>query len=107
MPVKKALTAKAKVLNFGKLGFRKSTKLVTLKGWTWARVGQKIEELELTNLLKIKKSVDKEAVKNSGRTKAEMREFGVEITTDEEFFYEVDEAKIAEMPGMNVVRKTA
>ncbi len=97
---------KSRKLNFGLIGFRKTTKLVTVKGWTWNRVVGKLEELKLFVFLKIHKSVDKEAVKNSGRTEQELKTWGVQIETEDEFFYEVDEAQIAEMPNMKIISKT-
>ena len=96
---------KSMMLNFGKIGFRKSTKLTLLKGWKWDRVVAKLEELGLNEFLNIKKSVDKETVKNSGRTLAELKTWGVEVESTEEFYYDIDEAKIAQMPQMKVVSK--
>lgn len=91
---------KSRDLNFGVVGFRMASKLITLKGWNWKRVADKLSALKLRQYLIEKVSVDKEAIKKANIKEARLKAFGLAIEEKESFYYEPDETKIADVPSM-------
>jgi phage host-nuclease inhibitor protein Gam len=96
---------KSRELNFGTVGWRESSKVAFLKGWTQKKVVRKLQALRLEKFL-IKKdpTVDKEAIKKAGLPAVKLKSYGVEIVTKDTFFYEPDETKIADVPSMEIHR---
>jgi hypothetical protein len=91
--------AKSKRLHFGIAGLRKSPpKLKRLKGFTWAKVIDKIRELRFdwAAFVEVKYSLKKDALKRSTLTAEELVELGCKISQDEEFFVETLPEMIAE-----------
>jgi len=86
---------KTKVFNFGKLGFRKTpAALKTLARWTWAKVLMKLEEIGRSDFIRVKKSVDKDAIRTAGLNEDELRMLGLVLESKEEFWYECDHHKL-------------
>lgn len=83
---------KTRALTFGSVGFRLSTKVLI------KRVGdtlQALKDLNLTDCIRIKEEIDKEALKNlDGNTLAEV---GAAFRTENAFGYEIDRAKLPEV----------
>ena len=87
--------AKSKKLNFGAIGLRTCPpKLKLAAKMTWAKVVEKIQALKLTKYLRFPDpEVDKEKLKQEANFET-MKEIGVRICNDDEFWYEVDREKI-------------
>lgn len=88
------LTGKEKVLTFGKVFFRltgKSLKLV--KGNTWDKVVDVLKQLELTKYIDFKPQVKKNELKKADLTDYQLSRLGLQITQQEEFYYETNNAK--------------
>lgn len=83
-------------LTFGVVGFRASTKLKTLSKWTWERVLCALKDAKMTDCVRIKEEVDKEALK--GLAPEKLAEIGVKAAQEDVFFYELDDQRIA-TPG--------
>ncbi|HYW03578.1 MAG TPA: host-nuclease inhibitor Gam family protein [Gammaproteobacteria bacterium] len=81
-------------LHFGTLGFRRSTQLKTATKWTWAAVLDRLKELGLTQAVRVKESVDKEAL--ATLPDAQLEQVGVVRRPTDSFWYEVDEHAIEE-----------
>jgi len=90
-------TAKSRKLNFGWLGFRLSPpRLKPIAKMTWAKVAEKLKELGLKKYLRFPDpEPDKEKIKAEADFET-MKEIGVRICSEENFYYEVDREKIAE-----------
>jgi len=63
---------KTRTLVFGEIGFRKSTKLKTLTKWTWEKVLGAIKDFGFLDAVRIKESVDKDALKQWPDDRLEM-----------------------------------
>lgn len=87
-------TQKSKALNFGIVGFRISTVLTTLARWTWKKVLEKLQDAGKVEFIRIKKSVDKEAIRQAGLNNEELRMYGMKLEQKESFWYEVNYEKI-------------
>lgn len=99
---------KTKVLTFGKCGFRKSSKLATLKGWTWKTVLAKLLDLKRLEFVRIRKDVNKEAIKSSNLELSVLNSFGCTIKEDEIYWFEPDREAIANAERkMNLVRRAS
>jgi phage host-nuclease inhibitor protein Gam len=90
-------------LAFGCAGMRKGNpKLSCLKGWKWDRVLDAIKRRfarnadRLEQFITTKQSVNKDGVKASRLTDAELAEIGVKIRQDDEFYFEVFPDKAAD-----------
>jgi phage host-nuclease inhibitor protein Gam len=97
---------RSKILNFATVGFRKSTKLVTLPKWTWAKVLAKLKEMRYKKFIKTKESVDKDAIKGSGIDEDQMAVFGCVIKEDDNFWYEIKKEAVQNIPKMEVATGT-
>jgi phage host-nuclease inhibitor protein Gam len=87
---------KTKVLNYGLVSFRlTSPKLTTLKGFTWETALKLLKKLNMTNFIRVKEEIDKEAIKTqlSDDPKG-LASVGLVITQSESFYYEVFEKEI-------------
>ena len=82
-------------LAFGKIIFRKRTALKTLKGITWDKVKELLQEKELTKFLRIKCEVNKDALRDSKMTEEQLADLGVKKVPSRPFGYELDNDKIA------------
>lgn len=92
---KDALFGKARSLelDYGRLGYRKSTTLKTLPKVTWKAVLEALKRRKDKDGLRVKEEVDKEALREweDGR----LAKLGVERVTEDHFFYEVKEEVLA------------
>jgi len=83
--------AKTRVLTFGSVGFRLSTKVMIKRV---ADTLQALKDLNLRSCIRIKEELDKEAMKNlSTETLAEV---GASLKTENAFGYEIDLEKLKE-----------
>ena len=80
-------------LNFGILGFRRSTSLRLLAKHTWAQVLKRIQDLGFTEGVRTKLEVDREALR--GWPGERLESVGVKIETADEFFVELKQEEIA------------
>lgn len=83
---------KSLALSFGVIGYRASTKLKTLRKFTWERVLQTLRDKALPHLIRTKEEVDKEALK--GLAPEALAELGVQAVQEDTFFYELDEQEL-------------
>jgi phage host-nuclease inhibitor protein Gam len=84
-------TSKTKVLTFGSVGFRLSTKVTFKRG---VDVVQALKDLGLAHCIRVKEEADKEAMKNlPAETLAEC---GASLRTEDTFGYEINREKLAE-----------
>lgn len=81
---------------YGLITYRRSTSLKTLKGFTWDRVIELLREKRFSQFLRIKHSVDKEALKLSKLSTEKLAELGVFRKTERPFDYKLDEEKFAD-----------
>jgi phage host-nuclease inhibitor protein Gam len=82
-------------LNFGEVAFRLSTaSLRTLKGYTWDSVMRMLKKLNMTQYIRTKEEVDKEALKAQLTDTKDFAQIGLTLTQSESFYYEVFEHKI-------------
>lgn len=84
-------TSKTKVLTFGSVGFRLSTRVAFKRG---VDVVQALKDLGLAHCIRVKEEADKEAMKNlPAETLAEC---GASLRTEDAFGYEINREKLAE-----------
>ena len=84
-------------LNFGRAGLRLGNPTLALrKGWNWDKVLQAIKDRwkKRPECIAVKETVNKEAVKAVGATEEELKELGLRIKQDEEFFVETYTDKV-------------
>jgi phage host-nuclease inhibitor protein Gam len=86
---KSELDGKSKVLNFGKTGFRKSTKIVT-RGV--AKIIKNLKAFGMNDCIKIKESINKEVLKKY--SDEEIAKVGATKKVQDVFWYEVDKEKL-------------
>ena len=99
---------KTRLLTFGKIGFRKSSKLATLKGWTWAKVLAKLKELARLEFVRTKEEVNKDAIKQADMGAKVLQSFGCQIIDEESFWFEPDQKAIEqENAKMDIVRRAS
>ncbi len=93
---------KSRALLHGVLGFRASSKLTTLAGFSWAKVLVAIQDMGTSledwaifgSCVRPKYEVDKEAVKKLPEN--EMARIGCKVKSEDEFFYELKAETVAE-----------
>ncbi|WP_022655583.1 host-nuclease inhibitor Gam family protein [uncultured Desulfovibrio sp.] len=85
-------------LNFGTIGFRASSALKTAKKLTWERVLGLIKEKGLP-CVRVKEEVDKEALRSLSAEK--LAEVGCKLEQTDDFFYEINEAELADSPPVS------
>lgn len=83
-------------LDYGELGYRKSTELATVKGFTWKQVLGKLKELAFKEAIRIKEEPDKEVMSQWPDERLAL--VGTERREKDTFWFEIDEAKIAMLP---------
>ena len=81
-------------LDYGRIGFRKSTELKPKSKITWEMVLQRLKDLAFIEAVRTKESVDKEELQKWPDERLDM--VGVRRITKDQFWYETDEEKIAE-----------
>lgn len=79
-------------LDFGLLGYRKSTKLATLAKITWAMVLEKLLELGFAEAIRTKEEVNREVVK--GWPEERQALVGCRTVEEDEFWVEADQTKL-------------
>ncbi|MCQ4765380.1 host-nuclease inhibitor Gam family protein [Cloacibacillus evryensis] len=82
-------------LDYGTLGYRKSTELGTIKGSTWKTVLGKLKELAFKEAIRIKEEPDKEIIGQWPEERLAL--IGCERKEKDTFWFELDEAKIARL----------
>jgi phage host-nuclease inhibitor protein Gam len=83
---------KSRMLFFGEIGFRASTKAALLnRTWTWERVLKALKESAL-GCVRTKEEVDKDALR--GLKPEEMESVGVKLQKDDGFYYELKEETV-------------
>lgn len=75
------------VLGFGAFGFRKSTKLRLMPGFTWKRVLEELEAEEEEQYIIVKKKVNKETLRIAPDD--DLEAFGVRRAQNDAFWYEI------------------
>jgi phage host-nuclease inhibitor protein Gam len=80
-------------LNFGIIGFRKSTSLRTKAKTTWAAVLERLKELGLTTGIRTKEEVDKDVLRAWPEERLEA--VGVRRDERDEFYVEVKQEEVA------------
>lgn len=79
---------------YGPYGFRKSTKLLTLPKLKLSDVLERLQELDITEAIKVKRSVDKEAMREWPDSKLET--VGMRRTSKDEFYIETSESSLGD-----------
>lgn len=82
-------------LDYGTLGYRKSTELGTIKGSTWKTVLGKLKELAFKEAIRIKEEPDKEIIGQWPEERLAL--IGCERKEKDTFWFELDKAKIARL----------
>ena len=93
----------------GVIGYRTGMpKLKTLGKWTWDRVLAACEALGLSELIRVKAEVNRDAIIGAASTGdltgAQLKSIGVQVVQDEAFFVE---PRLAEQPARTVVETAA
>ena len=83
---------KSRELTFGTIGFRVSSSLRTIKKMTWERVLGVLKERGMTNCIRIKEEVDKEALRTLGPNT--LADVGCKLVQEDGFFYELNETEL-------------
>ena len=76
-------------LQFGVVGFRASSKLKTLRKWTFERVLNTLRDTGMRDYIRVKEEVDKEKLK--GMNPETLAGIGCAVVTEDVFFYELPE----------------
>lgn len=86
---------KSKELDFGTIGFRKSTALATIKKVcsTWKEVLGKLKQYEFKEAIRVKEEPDKEIMSEWPKERLEL--VGVQRVEKDEFYYEIKQEKVA------------
>lgn len=79
-------------LTFGSMGFRLSTKLKPLVGLTWQKVLSRLKNLGLTDGIRVKEEVDREALETWQDERLELA--GVRRVQEEGFWIETKEEEL-------------
>lgn len=82
-------------LNYGTIGYRKSTELATLRGCTWKTVLGKLKELAFKEAIRTKEEPDREIMSQWPDERLEL--VGCQRREKDTFWFEVDEDKLAEL----------
>jgi phage host-nuclease inhibitor protein Gam len=80
-------------LTFGTIGFRRATALRLMARRTWAMVLQRLQDLGLTDGVRTKLEVDKEALR--GWPEGKLQDVGVIRETADEFYVELKQEDLA------------
>ena len=83
---------RSRELDYGTLGYRRSTQLKPMPRHTWAMVLGKIEELGFSEAVRVKKDVDREALRTWPDERLEL--VGARRVEKDTFWYEVKEEEI-------------
>ena len=76
-------------LQFGSVGFRASSKLKTLKKWTFERVLATLRDTGMREYIRVKEEVDKEKLK--GLAPETLAGIGCTVVQEDVFYYELPE----------------
>lgn len=87
---KSDINGKSKTFTFGKVGFRKSTKIDLIK--TAAEVIKQLKHLKLNECIKVKEDVDKSKLKTY--PEEILKAVGAQRIEDDTFYYELNNQKI-------------
>ena len=82
-------------LDYGTLGYRKSTELATVKGATWKTVLGKLKELAFKEAIRTKEEPDKDIISQWPEERLAL--VGCERKEKDTFWFELDETKIARL----------
>lgn len=82
-------------LDYGTLGYRKSTELGTVKGSTWKTVLGRLKELAFSEAIRVKEEPDKDVIGQWPEERLAL--IGCERREKDAFWFEPDEAKIARL----------
>lgn len=77
---------------YGAFGWRKATKLLTIAKMTLAGVLERLHELDITEAIKVKESVDKTAMREW--TDAKLQSVGMRRVVSDDFYIEPDESQL-------------
>ncbi len=80
-------------LDFGIIGYRRSSEIVTKKGSTWKSVLSRLREFAFGDAIRVKEEPDKEVMKGWPIERLEL--VGCEKQERDRFWYEIDEVKLA------------
>ncbi|MDO5562790.1 MAG: host-nuclease inhibitor Gam family protein [Synergistaceae bacterium] len=83
-------------LDYGELGYRKSTELATAKGSTWKTVLGRLKELAFTEAIRTKEEPDKDVMSQWPDERLEL--VGVQRKEKDTFWFELDLVKLAQLP---------
>ena len=81
-------------LDYGRIGYRRSTELKPKSRITWAMVLQRLKELAFGQAIRTTESVDKEELHKWPDERLDL--VGVRRVTQDQFWYETDAEKIAD-----------
>lgn len=84
-------------LTYGMIGYRKSTQVKTMPKVKWADVIEKLEELGLTEAIRIKKSPDKDVMR--GWSDERLALVGARKVSQDTFWYETKEEEVSATRG--------
>lgn len=84
----------------GIIGWRASSKLATLKGFTWPRVLGVLTTMRCREAVRVKEEVDKEVLATWPEER--LATVGVYIKKEDTFFYELDQVEPGEKPQAEV-----
>ncbi|MDR1873549.1 MAG: host-nuclease inhibitor Gam family protein [Synergistaceae bacterium] len=86
---------KSKELDFGTIGYRKSTSLAVMKKIcsTWKEVLGKLRQYDFKEAIRVKEEPDKEVMAEWPMERLEL--VGVQRVEKDEFFYEIKQEKVA------------
>lgn len=82
------------VLDYGTLGWRRSSELAPIKGSTWKTILGRLKDLAFSDVIRIKEAPDREAMATWPDERLEL--VGCQRLEKDTFWYELDEAKLAE-----------
>ena len=80
-------------LDFGVIGYRRSSEIGLKKGFTWKTVLAKLKELAFKDAIRIKEEPDKDIMKSWPKERLAL--VGCENKEKDTFWYEVDEVRLA------------
>jgi len=81
-------------LDYGKLGWRKSTEIKPAAKTTWAMILGRLRELAFGEAIRIKEEVNREVLHEWPEERLEL--VGARRVEKDTFWYEIDEAKLAD-----------
>lgn len=83
-------------LNYGSIGYRKSTELATVKGSTWKTVLGKLKELAFKEAIRTKEEPDREIMSQWPDERLEL--VGCQRREKDTFWLEINEEELAKLP---------